>query len=54
MPTAPPSRVFAQVVDILKARFRPSISQIKTQIDVLIDKEYIARTDDRQTYSYLA
>jgi hypothetical protein len=45
---------YHQVIEILKARFRPQVPMIKQAIDFLIDKEYIQRAEDRSTYSYLA
>merc|ERR1719186_1089235 len=45
----------AEVIQQLDKRFKPKIRPIKAMIDVLIDKEYIARKPDTtDTYTYVA
>lgn len=45
----------AEVVEQLKSRFLPSPVIIKKRIEGLIEREYLARTDeDRKTYTYVA
>lgn len=45
----------AQVINQSKARFNPSISMIKKCIEVLIDKQYIERSQtSADEYSYVA
>lgn len=43
-----------QVTEQLKPRFLPSPVIIKKRIEGLIDREYLARTDDRKVYTYVA
>lgn len=44
-----------QVINQSKARFNPSISMIKKCIEVLIDKQYIERSQSSaDEYSYVA
>lgn len=44
-----------QVINQSKARFNPSISMIKKCIEVLIDKQYIERSQtSADEYSYVA
>lgn len=47
--------VCVQVINQSKARFNPSISMIKKCIEVLIDKQYIERSQtSADEYSYVA
>ncbi len=47
--------LFLQVINQSKARFNPSISMIKKCIEVLIDKQYIERSQSSaDEYSYVA
>lgn len=47
--------VVLQVINQSKARFNPSISMIKKCIEVLIDKQYIERSQtSADEYSYVA
>ncbi|KAG9509946.1 Cullin-3 [Fragariocoptes setiger] len=49
------SSLVAEVTDQLKSRFLPSPVIIKKRIEGLIEREYLARTeDDRKTYTYVA
>lgn len=49
------NQLFAEVIDQLKSRFRPTPMAIKQRIEALIEREFIARSDsDRKTYKYLA
>lgn len=43
-----------EVTEQLRTRFIPSPVIIKKRIEALIEREYLARTDDRKTYSYVA
>lgn len=50
-----PSLLCVQVINQSKARFNPSISMIKKCIEVLIDKQYIERSQtSADEYSYVA
>lgn len=44
----------AEVTSQLKSRFIPSPVVIKKRIESLIEREYLARTDDRKVYNYVA
>ncbi|PVU85640.1 hypothetical protein BB560_006956 [Smittium megazygosporum] len=44
-----------EVINQLENRFKPTIQEIKSAIDTLLEKEYIERSpDDNSTYNYLA
>ena len=44
-----------QVTDELRARFRPSVGEVKREIEGLIEREYIMRDDSHpHTYKYVA
>jgi cullin 2 len=43
-----------EVINQAKQRFYPSISLIKKCIEILIDKQYIERTKNKDEYSYIA
>ena len=49
------SNLIAEVAKILSQRFTPSVQMIKSRIDNLIDREFIARdNDDLKLYYYVA
>lgn len=50
------SLLLSEVLGQLAANFRPQVSAIKTQVEVLIQKEYIERieVDGQPGYNYLA
>lgn len=49
------NQLLAEVIEQLKALFRPTPTVIKQRIEALIDREFLARSDtDRKVYQYLA
>lgn len=47
--------LISEVTEQLKARFMPSPLVIKTRIEALIERDYLARTEnDRKIYKYVA
>merc|ERR1712141_18250 len=48
-------KLITEVIEQLSSRFKPDVKQIKKSIPVLIDKEYIKRSEqDINTYEYIA
>jgi len=47
------SQLIAEVVRQLSPKFRPEVSDIKLRIESLIDREFLARENER-TYNYRA
>lgn len=43
-----------EVINQSKQRFNPSISLIKKCIEMLIERQYIERTKNKDEYSYIA
>jgi cullin-4 len=50
--TLPHSQLLAEIYTLLKFPVKPS--DIKKQIESLIDREYLVRDDKAQAYTYLA
>ena len=49
------SQLIAEVISLAKSRFSPSVSMIKKCIEVLIDKQYLDRSqDNRDCYLYIS
>lgn len=49
------NKLLAEVIDQLKSRFRPSATDIKQRIEALINREFIARSEnDHKVYNYIA
>eukprot|EP01065_Artemidia_motanka_P009483 TRINITY_DN14852_c0_g1_i1.p1 TRINITY_DN14852_c0_g1~~TRINITY_DN14852_c0_g1_i1.p1 ORF type:complete len:789 (+),score=315.88 TRINITY_DN14852_c0_g1_i1:69-2435(+) len=46
--------LIVEVVDQLKSKFSPSQHDIKRNIETLVEKEYMERTNDGKSYNYLA